>query len=64
MAACGTCHVYVDPAFLGRLAEPNGDEEYQLDSLINYKPNSRLSCQIQVTPELDGLVLRIPESQG
>lgn len=59
-AACGTCHVYVDPAFLGRLSEPNGDEEYQLDSLLNYKPNSRLSCQILWDQAvLDGLTVTL-----
>lgn len=59
-AACGTCHVYVDPAFLARLAAPNSDEEYQLDGLVNYKPNSRLSCQILWDRALlDGLTVTL-----
>jgi 2Fe-2S ferredoxin len=61
---CATCHVYVDEKFL-RLLPPIGEEQdAMLDSTACERlPNSRLSCQIQVTPELDGLVVRMPEYQ-
>ena len=60
---CATCHCYVDDAWFPRLNEP---EEMEKDMLIcahDPRPNSRLSCQIAVTDELDGLVIHIPESQ-
>lgn len=61
--ACATCHVYVDQAWLAKL-EPKADmEETMLDFAQDLEPNSRLSCQIKVTPELDGLVVRMPKSQ-
>jgi 2Fe-2S ferredoxin len=61
--ACATCHVYVDPAWLGKL-EPKSDmEETMLDFAQELESNSRLSCQIKVTPELDGFVVRMPKSQ-
>lgn len=53
--ACATCHVYVDEAWLGRL-EPKGEEETDmLDLAFDVQDNSRLSCQLTMTPELDGL---------
>jgi 2Fe-2S ferredoxin len=61
---CATCHVYVDEAWYDKLPKPSGDEEYQLDAAFELKPNSRLSCQIKVTPEIDGLVVRTPSYQG
>jgi 2Fe-2S ferredoxin len=61
--ACATCHVYVDPAWLPKLAPRQDMEEQMLDFAQEVKPNSRLSCQIKVTPELDGLVVRTPKSQ-
>jgi 2Fe-2S ferredoxin len=61
--ACATCHVYVDAAWLGKL-EPKSDmEETMLDFAQELEPNSRLSCQIKVTPELDGMVVKTPKSQ-
>jgi 2Fe-2S ferredoxin len=63
-ALCATCHVYVDDAWLGRLAAIGDDEDALLDgTACERKANSRLSCQIKITPELDGLVLRLPERQ-
>ena len=61
--ACATCHVYVDPAWLPKLAVRQDMEEQMLDFAQEVKPNSRLSCQIKVTPALDGLVVRTPKSQ-
>ncbi len=62
--ACATCHVYVDDAWRAAVGDPSPMEEDMLDFGFDVKPNSRLSCQIKVTAELDGLVLRIPERQA
>ena len=61
--ACATCHVYVDPAWLDRLPPKTDMEETMLDFAQDVESGSRLSCQIQMTPELDGIVLRVPKSQ-
>jgi 2Fe-2S ferredoxin len=61
--ACATCHVYVDEAWLAKTGEKSAMEESMLDFAENVEPNSRLSCQIKVSDELDGLVVRMPESQ-
>lgn len=63
-AMCATCHVYVDDSWLSRLPAMADDEDALLDgAAAERRPASRLSCQIKVTPELDGLVLRLPERQ-
>ena len=61
--ACATCHVYVDPAWREQTGEASAMEESMLDFAENVEPNSRLSCQIRVTDALEGLVVRMPESQ-
>ncbi|MGF1551959.1 MAG: 2Fe-2S iron-sulfur cluster-binding protein [Paracoccaceae bacterium] len=61
--ACSTCHAYVDPAWVGRLPEKQDMEIDMLDFAHEPKENSRLTCQVTVTPDLDGLVLRLPEKQ-
>ena len=61
--ACATCHVFVDQAWLAKLPAKEDMEETMLDFAPDMAPNSRLSCQIKVTPELDGLVVRMPKSQ-
>jgi 2Fe-2S ferredoxin len=61
--ACATCHVYVDPAWTAALPPKSDSEEAMLDFAVVTAPNSRLSCQIKVTAELDGLVVRLPVSQ-
>lgn len=62
--ACATCHCYVDEAWLDRTGTPSPAEVDMFDSATSeVKPNSRLSCQIEITPELDGLVVRLPETQ-
>jgi 2Fe-2S ferredoxin len=53
--ACATCHVYVDPAWLGRLETPNADENMMLDEAFEVRDNSRLSCQVKFSDALDGL---------
>jgi 2Fe-2S ferredoxin len=62
--ACATCHVYVDEAWREKTGEPSPMEEDMLDFGYDVRPNSRLSCQIKVTPELDGLVVTTPEKQA
>lgn len=62
--ACATCHVYVDPAFAALTGAAESMEESMLDFASNLKPESRLSCQIGLTDAMDGMVLRLPESQG
>lgn len=61
--ACATCHCYVDEAWLEKTGGPSDTEKDMLEMVLDLQPNSRLSCQIQVTDELDGLVVRVPESQ-
>jgi 2Fe-2S ferredoxin len=62
--ACSTCHVYVDAAWIDRLPPREAMEEDMLDFAWNPDPQlSRLTCQIKVTDELDGLVVRMPEKQ-
>ena len=61
--ACATCHVYVDPAWTAKMPPKQDMEETMLDFAQELEPTSRLSCQIKVTPELDGLVVRMPKSQ-
>ena len=61
--ACATCHVYVDEAWRDKTGSPSAMEESMLDFADNVEANSRLSCQIKVTDALDGLVVRMPQSQ-
>lgn len=61
--ACSTCHVYVDPAWVDRLPKREPMEEDMLDFAYQPQDTSRLTCQIKVTPALDGLVVRMPEKQ-
>lgn len=61
MAICATCHVEVLES--GELPEPNDDEAFMLDSLPHATAGSRLSCQLRVTPALNGMVVRLaPEA--
>jgi 2Fe-2S ferredoxin len=61
--ACATCHVYVDQALVDKTGSQSAMEESMLDFAENVEPNSRLSCQIKVSDALDGLVVRMPQSQ-
>jgi ferredoxin, 2Fe-2S len=61
--ACATCHVYVDEAWRDRTGTYSAMEASMLEFAQNVGPNSRLSCQIKVTNSLDGLIVRMPESQ-
>ena len=62
--ACATCHVYVDEAWIVKTGEPSPMEEDMLDFAFDVRPNSRLSCQIKVTEDLDGLVVTVPPRQA
>ena len=62
--ACATCHVYVDEAWKDAAGPPSSMEEDMLDFASDVRPTSRLSCQIRVTDDLDGLIVRTPERQG
>ena len=57
--SCATCHVYVDPAFTGKVNALSEDENDLLDSTDHRQDNSRLSCQLQMTAALDGLKVTI-----
>lgn len=61
---CATCHVYVDQSFLGKLSDISESEEEMLDSVFSERrEESRLSCQIKVGPQIEGIVLHMPEKQ-
>jgi len=62
--ACATCEVYVEPGWLDRLEPPEDMELGMLESAYEPRSNSRLSCQIPITPTLDGLEVRIPPRQA
>ena len=61
---CATCHVYVDEAWLAKTGERSLEEDEQLDNAYDVRPNSRLSCQIKMSEELDGILVRTPSYQG
>ena len=58
--ACSTCHVIVDAEWLGKLGDPTEDEEDMLDLAFGLEKTSRLGCQIVMSDELDGLVVKVP----
>jgi 2Fe-2S ferredoxin len=62
--ACATCHVYVAEEWRSRTGVAEPMEEDMLDFAFDLRPSSRLSCQIKVTDELDGLVINVPERQA
>jgi 2Fe-2S ferredoxin len=61
--ACATCHSYIDEAWIGKLAEMDDMEDSMLDAAFDRKNNSRLTCQIEVSDELDGLVVHVAENE-
>jgi 2Fe-2S ferredoxin len=61
--SCATCHVYVDDSWVDKLPPPELDESDMLDTAHDLQENSRLSCQIKVTEELDGLIVTTPPRQ-
>jgi 2Fe-2S ferredoxin len=62
--ACATCHVYIDEAWQGKTGQASPMEEDMLDFGFDVRPSSRLSCQIKVSDDLDGLVVRTPSRQA
>jgi 2Fe-2S ferredoxin len=61
---CATCHVLVDPAWQAAVGAPSADEAHMLEfTAVPRGPGSRLACQIRLGPDLQGLVVRLPESQ-
>ena len=62
--SCATCHVYVDENWLDKLPQKEDGEEDMLDMAFEPKKNSRLSCQLIVSDELDGLIVTTPSKQG
>ena len=61
--ACATCHVYVKEEWFNKLPKKEDGEEDMLDMAFEPKTNSRLSCQLMVSDQLDGLVVNLPEKQ-
>jgi 2Fe-2S ferredoxin len=62
--SCATCHVYVDEPYLSRLPAPDGDERTMLDfTAAERLPDSRLCCQLLMSKDLDGIVVRLPDTQ-
>lgn len=63
--ACATCHSYIDEAWTAKVGGPASSDETDMleNTAAEVKPNSRLTCQITVRPDLDGLVVHMPESQ-
>ena len=61
--ACATCHVYVEPEWQDKTGTRSSMEEDMLDFAFDVRDSSRLSCQIKITPGLDGLRVRVPEKQ-
>ena len=62
--ACATCHVYVNEDWVDKLPKKEDGEEDMLDMAFEPQKNSRLSCQLVVSEELEGLIVRIPSKQG
>jgi 2Fe-2S ferredoxin len=61
--SCATCHVYVDPEWIARLPPADSQEDGMLGCVLDRRPTSRLSCQIVLTPALDGLVVQVADEQ-
>lgn len=62
--ACGTCHVYIEAGWLPRLGGREEMEEGMLECAWEPAENSRLSCQVHITSEMDGLEVTVPQKQG
>ena len=61
--SCATCHVYVDPEWAPRLPPPDPQEDGMLGCVLDRRPTSRLSCQIVLKPEHEGLVMQVADEQ-
>ena len=58
--SCCTCHIVIEKDWFSKVGPANPDEEDMLDLAVDLQPTSRLGCQIEVSPELDGLIVNIP----
>ena len=63
VCSCATCHCYIDDAWQSKLNPPDEIETDMLDCVLDRKPGSRLSCQIEVSDDLDGLHIALPSAQ-
>lgn len=63
VCSCATCHVYIDQNWFEKLPKPDETEQALLEFAIDPKKNSRLSCQVEITQELEGMVVHTPQSQ-
>ena len=61
--ACGTCHCVLPQEWFERVAAPESDEVDMLEFVIDPQPTSRLSCQVEVMAEMDGMIINVPDSQ-
>ncbi len=61
--SCATCHVIIDPDWMDSVGQPSEREDSMLDLNPDREENSRLSCQIQVRDDLDGIIVNLPEFQ-
>ena len=62
--ACATCHIYIDEAWLQKLPAMDDMEDAMLDSALERRSSSRLSCQIEISAELDGLALTVADNES
>lgn len=62
--ACATCHIYLEPAWQAVVGAPDSMETGRLEYASDVNENSRLACQIEVTPALEGMSVRMPATQG
>ena len=63
ICSCATCHVYLEEGWLARLPPPAPEERDMIDGLTQARPNSRLGCQVAVSDDLDGLVVRVADPE-
>lgn len=61
--SCATCHGYVDEGWLDKLPEMDDAEESMIEFAIDRQPNSRLTCQLVVSDDMDGMTIRLPATQ-
>jgi 2Fe-2S ferredoxin len=61
--SCSTCHGFIDPQFYDQLPPPSENEKVMIECTVEPSDNSRLTCQVLVTPELEGMTVTWPESQ-
>lgn len=61
--ACGTCHCFIDPEWQAKMPEATDLEKETIECAVDGEPESRLSCQVIITEDLDGLIVRLPEDQ-